>query len=73
MQLHFNADSQGPVMRVFFSFAGPERAPFSRGNFPSALGRKAECREPFLLLLFRRCLQLEIISMPKGHIWGGMF
>lgn len=38
---------------------------FPTGKICPALREKAEGRQPFLHLLFLKCLQLKIISMPK--------
>ena len=43
----------------------------SQGKFYVLLfGRKGEVREPFLHLLFFKCLRLKITNMPKWHILG---
>ena len=34
------------------------------------LGRKGEVRDPFLHLLFLKCMQRNIIHIAGWHIWG---
>lgn len=66
VQIYFNIDSQSLVLRMFSSW--DTKGTFLMGNFVLILGRKYQVREAFLHVLFLKCLQLRIISMPKWHI-----
>lgn len=50
-----------------------EREHLSHRKYDLLLGSKGEVREPFLHLPFLKCLQHKIASIPKWHIWGGVF
>lgn len=70
VQIHFGTDFQSLVIRMSLLFL-VKGGHLSHEEFYDLLsGRKREVREPFLYLLFLKCLQLKIINMLKQHIFG---
>ena len=65
---HFGANSQTLVIRIFFPSWYMEV--FSGKCHVLLLGRNREGSDPFLHLLFLKCLQLKITDIRKWHIWG---
>lgn len=64
---HYDVECQTLVIRKSSS---SYRTHLSHGTFYDLLlGGKGEAREPFLRLLFLKCFQLNIISMPKQSRW----
>ena len=54
-QVYYGTNSQSPVIKMFFSSRYRERK-----FYWLDLGRKGEVREPFLYLLFLKCLLHKI-------------
>lgn len=70
VQTDSSIEPQSSVIKMFF-FPLRQKEHFSHGKFYDLLfSRIWKVREPFLYLLFLKCLQLKIINMPKWCILG---